>query len=63
MSNPKWTEIDRLAYADLAHDIAYAVSDGRAPRPEDISRFRRLTNRRDEYIGVEPSFPASDANG
>jgi hypothetical protein len=60
---PNWTEIDRLTYADLAHDIAFAVADGRDPRPEDVARFRRLTNRRDAFIGAEQSFELSRGLG
>jgi hypothetical protein len=56
MTENKWTEIDRITYTDLAHDIAFAVADGRQPDNADVARFRKLTNKRDAHLGVDASF-------
>lgn len=49
----KWTDVDRQAYDDLAHDIAFTVADGRKPSEADLASFRSMTTQRDLFLAAE----------
>lgn len=58
MTAPRFTDADRLAMQDAAHDIAALVAEGLTPRPAHVERFRALVAKRDTWLAAHPISPA-----